>query len=323
MDWKNLIQNNTDWLINSNTYTKYNTLIELLEKPINNIDVIEAKRELLHDDLIINLLEDTANWFDKIPIRHNDATLSHYKLRMLADFGLKNTDANIPEIIITLKAHRKKEMFAIRQEIPQTNISKKEEWFALPCNSPLLTYTLLKLGDSSFEVQHTIDQLKRHWISTEGWFCNLMFVSNQFKKHRIACPMAGIMALEVFSMDDSLKSSGLAKNAFKTLEFHHNFGKSLYFFGRSKRFFTFKYPFVWYNALYVADVVTRFPMFKKEPLVKELIKWIEDSFDTDGRIKPSSIFKPYSDWDFADKKQASPWITFLAYRILKRYYEEC
>jgi hypothetical protein len=126
--------------------------------------------------------------------------------------------------------------------------------------------------------------------------------------------------LQVFSQIDDLKESQAAKNAFEPLKFHRDFGKSLYYFGRSKKFWTLKYPFIWYNALYLADVLTRFDFLKKEPLVQELIDWIEVSQDEQGRFKPTSMFMCYKGWDFANKKEASPWMTLLCSRILRRWY---
>ena len=132
--------------------------------------------------------------------------------------------------------------------------------------------------------------------------------------------MAGLMALEVFSQIPELKESEYAKNAFEPIQFHKDYGKSIYYFGRSKKFWTLKYPFVWYNALYMAEVLTRFDFLKTNPIVKELIEWIEASAEKDGRYKPTSMFLSYKGWDFANKKEASPWITYLSYNVLNRYY---
>ncbi|MBN1186799.1 MAG: hypothetical protein JXB49_31260 [Bacteroidales bacterium] len=133
--------------------------------------------------------------------------------------------------------------------------------------------------------------------------------------------MAGLMTLELLSALPELKESEFAKNAFAPLKFHFEYGKSIYFFGRSKKFWTIKYPFVWYNALYMADVLSRFHFCKDDPLMKELINWILSKQDEKGLFKPTSMFQAYKDWDFSNKKEASPWITFLCCRILKRFYD--
>ncbi|MCR4422605.1 MAG: hypothetical protein NUV32_09065 [Exilispira sp.] len=88
--------------------------------------------------------------------------------------------------------------------------------------------------------------------------------------------MARLQVLEMLSYL-SEPDSNLIINAFEPIKFHREFGKSLCYFGRSKRFWKLKYPYVWYNALYLADILTRFKILKNELLVKELIEWIKSS----------------------------------------------
>ena len=169
-------------------------------------------------------------------------------------------------------------------------------------------------------VGKSVEALTTRWETPQGWFCHFPFVEGQFKKLQAGCPIAGLMALEVFSQIPDLKESVYAKNAFEPLKFHQEYGKSVYYFGRSKKFWTLKYPFIWYNALYLADVLTRFEFLRSDSLVTELISWIEESQDEGGRFKPTSTWMAYKEWDFANKKENSPWITFLCCRILKRWY---
>jgi hypothetical protein len=193
-------------------------------------------------------------------------------------------------------------------------------WHISPCNSPVITSAFLQLGIRNQQVEKAVEALWERWIDEKGWFCHFFFVESQFKKLQIGCPVAGLMALEVFSRIPTLKDSFQAKNAFQPIAFHKDYGKTLYYFGRSRKFWTFKYPFVWYNALYLADVVTRFDWLKEEPVVQELIDWIVQAQTVESRFKPTSMFQHYKGWDFANKKEPSPWITFLCCRILKQFY---
>ena len=38
----------------------------------------------------------------------------------------------------------------------------------------------------------------------------------------------------------------------------------------------------------------------------------------EGRYTASSMYRAWKGWSFADKKNPSPWLTFLVMRILKR-----
>ena len=158
------------------------------------------------------------------------------------------------------------------------------------------------------------------WLGGEHWFCHFFFVENQFKAHDAACPMAGLMALDLFSRTGHTQNETLIERCFHPLEYHKNLGKNLYFFGRSKKFWTFKFPFVWYNALYLTDVLTRFPQLHNTPVVNELIDWVLAGRTQDGTWKATSVFKPFKDLDFGQKRNPSAWITYLCLRILKQRF---
>lgn len=325
--WRSYLrQDSTEWLLKSNPWTRYRTLVDLLDKNDNEADVIEARAQLIQSNHVEKLLSDTLSWFPELPKRHDDSKLSHYKLRMLADFGFTIEDKNINNITTIAKKHKENDLFAMRQELPDKNKITDNplisNWHALPCDSPLITYTLLALGDKSDEVLKTGDFFIDKWNEKkDGWFCNLFFVNSQHKQLQVGCPMSGLMCLEIFSLFDEESIISSIRNAYEPLRFHREYGKSLYYFGRSSKFWTFKYPYVWYNALYIADVLTRFNTFKNEELLKEIIDWIIESQDSEGKFTPTSMFREYSDWDFSNKKEPSPWITYLAYRILKRYFK--
>jgi hypothetical protein len=326
---KKLNDNPINWLQNSNPWTKHKTYSDLLEFEETDRVLIESKKELINDQNIINLANDTKDWLTISATRNSDPKITYFKLKALAEFGLRYSDLGLQETVEKASEHIIENMFGVRGQIPERpkKVEKYEKpdlsadvWHISPCNSPLITTTLLELGVKNDLINNSIEELKNKWTNNEGWFCHFFFVDSQFKKLQIGCPIAGLQALEIFSKVPEIKESEYARFALEPIKFHKNYGKTLYYFGRSKKFWTFKYPFVWYNALYLADVLTRFNFLKDEPVVKELIDWIIDSQDKNGRFKPTSIFMEYKDWDFSNKKDSSPWITFLCCRILKQYF---
>jgi hypothetical protein len=56
----------------------------------------------------------------------------------------------------------------------------------------------------------------------------------------------------------------------------------------AERFRTLKHPFVWYDALSLADVLTRFESLRDDPLVRELVDGIERAQDERGRAMERS-----------------------------------
>ena len=332
--WKGRLNGDpVPWLLEANAVVRYRTLVDLSGEPPAASDVRRARRQMLDDPGVRALIDEAADWLPRAPGRNSDASLSYFKARMLADFGVTVDDDGVGRIVEAAIGHRVDDLFAVRGTLPAR--PKKGEkyvkpdphadvWSISPCNSPLITYALLALGFRSALVEQAVEELRSRWMTPEGWFCHLFFVESQFRKLRVGCPMArlgaGLMALDVFSLVPALRESACSRHAFEPLRFHREYGNTIYYFGRSKRFWTLKYPFVWYNALYLADVLTRFEFLRDDPLVRELVDWIERAQDERGRFRPTSMYLEYKGWDFADKKTASPWMTFLCCRILKRWH---
>lgn len=317
------------WLLSSNPWTKYASMVNLLNISPASLEAKEAKKNLLEHPLVIEQIKETGQWLTKAATRNSNANISYFKLRMLSDFGLNIHDAGIEQIIKKAISHNIEDMFAVRGRTPDMQKQGKEYipsdpyaniWHVSPCNSPVITYSLLALEYTGDEVINAVKALQEKWVTPQGWFCHFFFVESQYKKLQAGCPMAGIMALDVFSLIPELKESKYAQNAFEPILFHRDYGKTLYYFGRSKKFWTMKYPFVWYNALYLADVLTRFDFLKGNELVENLVDWIESSQDNNGRFTATSVFLPYKEWDFNNKKEPSPWITYLCCKILKQWY---
>lgn len=325
-NWQSkLSKDPSEWLLNSTPWTRYNTLTQLLGQHETSPDVAAARAEMLAHPQILSVINDANDWFRVPPTRHDDSKMSHYKLKMLADFGLTISDGGISGIVEKAKEHTENGLFCIKQALPEKgNFNVKidadfNEWHALPCDSILISSILYKLGDRSAVVQESVQSICSKWDTEIGWFCHLFFVESQFKKCQMGCPMAGLHTLELLSLLKNVDPT-LVRNAYSPLKYHRELGKSLYYFGRSKKFWSLKYPYVWYNALYIADVLTRFNELKGEPLVEEIVEWIVKSQTSEGTFIPTSMFMEYKGWDFSNKKEPSPWLTFLCCKILKQYF---
>ena len=70
--------------------------------------------------------------------------------------------------------------------------------------------------------------------------------------------------------------------------------------------------------LHVAEVATLYPSVRRDPRLLEMVDLIRAKADGQGRYTPESVWKAWGDWEFGQKKQPSPWLTLLVYRILAR-----
>jgi len=94
--------------------------------------------------------------------------------------------------------------------------------------------------------------------------------------------------------------------------------RKFYLFGIGTDFRKLKYPYVWYDILHVVEVLSRLPFIHSDARFLEMVRTITDQADQQGRYTASSMYRAWKDWSFADKKNPSPWLTFLVLRILKR-----
>jgi hypothetical protein len=296
---------------------------DLTDIPKDSDELAKARQQLIEHPLIKRLIKDSLANGEFILSGDDKCLMPHQKLRILIDFGMNNRDIQIKPILDNLKSKFDKGRYLIKQQVPKSENTYgiNNNWITLSCEAPIITYMLLKSGENSSEVISSVNTFKTYWSTKLGWFCDMFSINNQYKKLNIGCPMAGLMSLEIFSQLPSLEKTGILKNAFEPLKFHREYKKTLYYFGRSKRFWTFNYPFVIYNALYMADVLSRFKIFRNEELYKELISWIEYNLDNNNdKIKANSSNQDNYQKEINGYNEPSPWLTYLALRILKRHY---
>ena len=79
-----------------------------------------------------------------------------------------------------------------------------------------------------------------------------------------------------------------------------------------------RYPFVQYQLLKTIDTVSLIPSVHADPRYLEMVDQLKSKQSAGGRWLTESINKPWSAFDFGQKKEASPWITFLALRVIIR-----
>jgi hypothetical protein len=89
-------------------------------------------------------------------------------------------------------------------------------------------------------------------------------------------------------------------------------------FGMGTDFRKLKYPFVWYDVLHMVEVLSRFPSVHRDTRFQEMVARITAQADQNGRYTARSMYRAWKGWSFADKKNPSPWLTFLVLRVLKR-----
>jgi hypothetical protein len=340
----------TQWLLESDEpWTRYRTLVDLLDRPADDLEVQAARAEMLAHPQVQALIAEAATWPGYALERHNDASHPIYKFSTLADFGVRADDAGMSASIEAVLAHQAPE--GAFQSL--TNIHKRyggtgeDMWAWMLCDAPTLLYALLAVGPSTLPFDSAQDRLRtglgddelcpepaegrvqravEHLVGLvdeNGWRCVAAPELGKFKgpgRKADPCPVANVFALKALSQVPELLDSPATRTGAEMLLWHweHQTERKIYMFGIGTDFRKLKYPFVWYDILHVVDVLSRFRFVHADPRFQEMVKTITAQADENGCYTARSMYRAWKGWSFADKKNPSPWLTFLVLRAQRR-----
>ena len=314
------------WLLQSDEpWTRYRTLVDLLDQAADTPEVQTARAEMLAHPQVQAMMAETATWGQAPFKRHNDAGYPIYKFSTLADFGVRADDPGMSDGLKAVLAHQSMEgAFQTLVNIPKAFGGTGEDtWTWILCDAPTLLYVLLKMGlgnDSRVQqaVAHLVDA-----VDDNGWRCVAAPELGKFKgpgRRSDPCPIVNVYALKALAQVPALLDSPAAHTGVEMLLRHWECQneRKLFLFGIGTDFRKLKYPFVWYDILHVVDVLSRFPFVHADKRFQEMVQVITNQADDTGRYTANSMYMSWKGWSFADKKNPSPWLTFLVQRVQQR-----
>jgi hypothetical protein len=314
------------WLLESEEpWTRYRTLVDLLDRPDDDGEVQAARQEMLSHPQVQHLIAITADRPTLALKRHNDASHPIYALSTLADFGIRAEDPGITESVEVVLAHQSAE--GAFQTL--VNVSKsfggtgEDAWSWMVCDAPTLLYSLLAIGlGVDGRVRRAVDHLV-DIVDDNGWRCVVAPELGKFRgpgRKADPCPIANVCALKALAQVPELLDTPATRKGSEMLLGHwENQGdRKIYMFGIGTDYRKLKYPFVWYDVLHVVDVLSSFPFVHSDKRFHEMVETITAQADEEGCYTAGSMYRAWKGWSFADKKNPSPWLTFLVLRILKR-----
>ena len=315
-----------EWLLDSEEpWTRYRTLVDLLDRPEEEAELQAARAKMLAHPQVQGLIDKAAAWPGYALKRHNDAKHPLYALSTLADFGLRASDPRMAPVVEAVTAHQSQEgAFQTKLRLyKRFGGIDGERWTWMACDAPTLAYALLAfgLGDDP-QAQKALDHLAG-LVDDNGWRCRAAPELEGFRgpgRKADPCPIANVYALKALSQAPELLDSPAAHTGAEMLLWHWGpeCERKVYLFGIGKFFRRLKYPFVWYDILHVADVLSRFPFVHGDARFQEMVETITGQADEQGRYTAASMYRAWKGWSFADKKTPSPWLTFLVLRVQKR-----
>ncbi len=314
------------WLLESDEpWTRYRTLVDLLDQPEADNEVEAARAAMLAHPQVQTRVAEAAGWPGYALKRHNDARHAIYRLSTLADFGVRAGDPGMAPVIEAVMAHQSPEgAFQIPLNVAKAFGGTGEDmWTWVLCDAPTTLYAMLAMGlGDDDRVRRAVDHLAG-LVDDNGYRCVAAPELGKFKgpgRKTDPCPMANVYALKALVQVPELRHGRAAHSAAEMLLWHweHRSGRKLFLFGIGTRFHKLKVPFVWYDILHVTDVLSQLPIVRTDPRFLEMVDGIVGQADEHGRYTATSMYRAWKGWSFADKKTPSPWLTFLVLRILKR-----
>jgi len=230
-------------------------------------------------------------------------------------------------------AHQSPEgAFQSLMNIPQRFGGTGEDtWMWMLCDAPTLFYALLTMGlGDDARVQRAVAHLVG-LVDDNGWRCVSAPELGKFRgpgRKDDPCPIVNVYALKALAQVPELLDSPATRTGAEMFLWHweHQTERKIYLFGIGTTFRKLKYPFVWYDVLHVVDVLSRFPFVHSDPRFREMVATITAQADEvcpeqsrrEGRYTAGSMYRAWKGWSFADKKNPSPWLTFLVLRVQRR-----
>ncbi|MEI7579868.1 MAG: hypothetical protein WCJ58_07620 [bacterium] len=309
------------WLLQSDPWVEYCTRIDLLHEKAELLT--DLKEKIITDIRIQKLIQELLLWPGQPLSSHRSAAQLFHKLSFLADIGFTKDDPVIQKIVILVRQQPSREgLFQLKANIPEHyGGNGKDTWAWSLCDAPLVLYSLLKLGFRDANIIQGVQYILS-LIKENGWPCKVSDSLGKFRgpgKKADPCPFATLAVLKMLTQFPEAQNSEAVKIGIETLLNLWDHSQTLhpYMFFMGTDFRKLKAPLFWYDILNVADVLSQLPVKISDQRLQNLLQVITLK-NQDGQYTPESVYREFKDFEFGQKKQPSPWITFNVMRIKSR-----
>lgn len=314
-----------DWLLEGEPWIEYRTRRDLLEQSEEEPQVKAARRSMLTCTQLQNLLAELSGWPGKVISSHKSASQPFHKLTFIADLGLVANDPGVDVIVTRIMEHQSTEgPFLLPTNVPvHYGGTGQDQWAWALCDAPLIVYALVKFGLENEPVVQTAINYLAGLVRDNGWPCAVSKELGKFRgpgRKDDPCPFANLAMLKALSETEALRDSPASHTGAETLLtlWSESTKRHPYMFYMGTDFRKLKVPFVWYDLMHVLDILSRFSWLKGDTRLLDMLDILRDKADQQGRFTLESIWTAWKGWEFGQKKEPSRWLTFTAWRIIKR-----
>ena len=303
-------------------WLQYAIKLNLLHESSN--DLVELKKQSLSSPKIKSYLVDITDFHSILVSNHKNPDLPIHKLLFLLELGF---GLDVPEIQIAVNSILShKDNNGIYQSL--TNIPKHfggsgEDMLSwCLCDAPLLLFALQRAGVDYEKLRQGIDFLVG-LHTTQGFPCTVSQELGKFRgpgRKGDCCPYATLIMLKLFSVVPEYRDSETAKETVMSLLslWENSLERHPYMFYMGTDFRKLKAPSMWYDIVSVVDILSHFKCARVDHRFIEMVAIIKSKQNENGLFTPESVFQKFKGWDFGQKKNPSPYLTYLCCRIFER-----
>jgi hypothetical protein len=304
-----------DWLLAGDPWVQYRTRVDLLGESLKSQAVQASRKAMIEAAPVRGLTEEISKWPWTVIASHKSAGQPFHKLTFLADIGLNVDDPGIAGIVGNISAHRSDEgPFALP-------MNGQRAW-AL-CDAPLLAYALTCFGLGKDAGVRAAAGYLVGLVRENGWPCAVSKELGSFRgpgRKDDPCPYANLAMLKLLSVTPGFADGPAAVAGVEALlsAWKNSRQSHPYMFYMGTDFRKLKAPFIWYDILHVLDVLSRFPAYRRDARLQDMLHVLAAKADAEGRFTVESVWTAWKDWEFGQKKEPSRWLTLLAHRVAGR-----
>jgi len=315
MKYQELFDISEDWL-------KYAIKLNLLHESKN--DFIELRQLALKDKKIISYLNNITDFHSSLVTNHKNPNLPIHNLLFLLDLGFDTSIYEIQMAIDEILKH--KDEFGVYQsltKIPKHFGGTGEEMYSwCLCDAPLLLLALIKAGvNYEKHVKSGVEYL----ISLQQSNQFPCTVSSELGKFRgpgrkgDCCPYATLLMIRLLSVIPEYKESELINGLCITLLtlWENSQEKHPYMFYMGNDFRKLKAPTHWYDIVSVTYTLSNISSIKDDSRFQEMIDLIKCKSNKQGMYVPEAVYQKSKEWDFGQKKNISPYLTYICFKIFQ------
>jgi len=314
-----------NWLLEGESWIEYRTRRDLLGQPESDPVVIAARESMIMDEKVQKLVTELGGWPGTVIASHKSASQPFHKLTFIADLGLNLSDPGIEKIVARIMEHQSAEgPFQLPVNISANYGGTGDvHWAWALCDAPLSVYALVKFGLTNDPAVKAAIEYLVALVRENGWPCAVSKELGNFHgpgRKQDPCPYANLVMLKALSEIEDWQESDVCHIGAETLLslWHESTTRHPYIFYMGTDFRKLKVPFVWYDLMHVLDILSRFSWLREDVRMIDMVEVLSNKADQYGRFTSESIWRAWNNWEFGQKRTPSRWLTFLAWRIMRR-----